>query len=367
MKKSTISAIAAVSVAGALVIGLGAVSSWFTNWNVKTWFGRGGDSSTEQPETPKTDELVKVVDQSGIKLMAKAVAVEDYEANGIASEAEYSYTLTATVSPEFADNKALDWSVSWVNENSEFASGKTVTDYVKVVELSDGTSARIDCYQPFGSQISVRCVSQDNPNAYGVCLVDFQKKLVGVTVGFYSQGEVTYYEWTLTTDTDTVTPVPSGAGYTYIRKILPTYSVYTVDNYSNVDNVKVELRQNLAFFAKLREYSEFSNITVRSFDFYYNFGENLENFLLGVNRSIFTFPHMKGQNLYGIDSSLVAKACEIAKTCCDLPFFYLDFIWQNGTAGANIGKTITLPVYCSADGFKISVSSVELGQSGIIL
>ena len=52
MKKSTMSAVAAVCVAGALAVSLGAVSDWYTNWDTSTWFGRGGGNSTVQPDDP---------------------------------------------------------------------------------------------------------------------------------------------------------------------------------------------------------------------------------------------------------------------------------------------------------------------------
>ena len=64
--------------------------------------------------------------------MSAKIAPVAYAANGISAQADSAYKLTATVTPADAMNKAVDWSIAWVNGNGTFASGKTVTDYVTV-------------------------------------------------------------------------------------------------------------------------------------------------------------------------------------------------------------------------------------------
>ena len=88
-------------------------------------------------------------------------------------------TLTATVSPETADNKAVDWSVSFVNPSSSWASGKTVTDYVTVTPTSDGAlTANVNCLKAFGEQIKVIVTSRANPKATAECTLDYARRIV---------------------------------------------------------------------------------------------------------------------------------------------------------------------------------------------
>ena len=74
-----------------------------------------------------------------------------------AATASEGITLTATVSPETADNKAVDWSVSFVNPSSSWASGKSVTDYVTVTPTSDGAlTANVNCLKAFHGNTYIR-------------------------------------------------------------------------------------------------------------------------------------------------------------------------------------------------------------------
>ena len=74
MKKSTAKAIAAVSTLAAITIGVGAVTSWFTNWNAKTWFNHWGNGSStltpnenDEPQNdPDGDYTVYAYNDDGI-------------------------------------------------------------------------------------------------------------------------------------------------------------------------------------------------------------------------------------------------------------------------------------------------------------
>lgn len=67
-------------------------------------------------------------------------------------------TLTATVLPATAENKAVDWSVAW----SDSSNKTTVTDYVTVTPKTDGsTTATVSCYQPFTGNIVITVTTRD--------------------------------------------------------------------------------------------------------------------------------------------------------------------------------------------------------------
>mgnify|MGYP005956336157 CR=1 FL=1 len=88
-------------------------------------------------------------------------------------------TLTATVSPETADNKAVDWSVAFVNPSSSWAKGKNVADYVTVTPTSDGAlTANVNCLKAFGEQIKVTVTSRVNPEAKAECTLDYARRIL---------------------------------------------------------------------------------------------------------------------------------------------------------------------------------------------
>ena len=88
-------------------------------------------------------------------------------------------TLTATVSPETADNKAVDWSVSFINPSSSWAKGKNVADYVTVTPTSDGAlTANVNCLKAFGEQIKVTVTSRVNPEAKAECTLDYARRIL---------------------------------------------------------------------------------------------------------------------------------------------------------------------------------------------
>lgn len=150
------------------------------------WFKKP-DTEQNQPET-SDDNGGAVINESasnGIKLMSARIAPTAYAANGISPQADSAYTLTATITPADANNKAVDWSIAWVNSNSAYASGKTVTDYVTVTPTSDGAlTANVECKQAFGEQIKVTATSRDNPAMKAECTVDYAQKITNMSLAF---------------------------------------------------------------------------------------------------------------------------------------------------------------------------------------
>ena len=101
--------------------------------------------------------------------------------------AETAYQLTATITPENATNKAVDWTIAFVNAESEWATGKTVTDYVTVTPTADGAlTANVECLQAFGEQVRVTVTSRDNTSVKANATVDYTEKLSAVKATFGS-------------------------------------------------------------------------------------------------------------------------------------------------------------------------------------
>ena len=101
------------------------------------------------------------------------------------SDAKDGITLKATIDPDTAANQNVDWSVSFVNPSSSWASGKTITDYVTVTPTSDGAlTATVQCLKAFGEQIKITVTSRANEYATAECTVDYARRITAFT--FYS-------------------------------------------------------------------------------------------------------------------------------------------------------------------------------------
>lgn len=187
MKKTTLKVIAGVSAAGALAISLGAVSSWFTNWNVKTWFGRGGSNNIVQPDNPNPPIDTSAIDgavmsdgeNNGIALLTAKLPRSAYSANGISENADTAYILTATITPDEATDKRVRYTAAWSNADSEWAQDKAISDYLTIKQTDYALTATVECKQAFGEQIVITCTSLDNSAAYATCLVDYRVRILG--------------------------------------------------------------------------------------------------------------------------------------------------------------------------------------------
>lgn len=95
-----------------------------------------------------------------------------------------SCELTATVEPADA-NQNVDWSVAFVDQSEDWATGKTVTDYISVSTATSGsTTATVTCKKPFSSQIKIICTSQENTDISAECTVDFMQAIKNVSLTY---------------------------------------------------------------------------------------------------------------------------------------------------------------------------------------
>ena len=118
-------------------------------------------------------------------------------------------TLTATVLPEDAPDKSLDWTVGW-NFNNE-GENANVTDYVTVTPTADGSNvASVKCYKAFpGSSIVVTCTTR-----VGL----FSARCIVTYVGTPSSLNIAQVGGTLVEDKDwgvTINNLPVGQTYNF--------------------------------------------------------------------------------------------------------------------------------------------------------
>lgn len=153
----------ALFLAFVLIIGL-CLQVFATNDKLKPseWFKK--DEQTEGLPDEGENAFVQDTQEHGIKLMsARAETSSAYKS---------SYTLTATVLPENADNKLVTWSIAWENPTSAWATGKNVADYFSLTYGADNTDATAtdgSVYEvvakvkrAYGEYIIVKVVSQEN-------------------------------------------------------------------------------------------------------------------------------------------------------------------------------------------------------------
>lgn len=132
----------------------------------------------EQNHSIHGGAIIGNAEENGVKLMSAQIPASEYAENNVSPLAETAYTLTATIEPAGATNKAVDWSVEFVNPSSEWANGKTVIDYVTVTPISDGAlTANVACLKQFGEQIKITVTARSNPAAYANCIADYRQKV----------------------------------------------------------------------------------------------------------------------------------------------------------------------------------------------
>lgn len=213
MKKTVLSGITTVLMAGVLAAGVccagyasrNADGKWFKNSDLSTW--HWADKSPSDINKPNDDNsmsdssdgaVVGNGENNGVEIVAAKLPREAYAANGIDPKADTAYKITATVSPDNADDKTLDWAISWIDGSSSWANGKTVTDYGTITPTSDGAlTANFVCKQNFGAQIVITATSRDNPQAKGTLTVDYRKKLTSSTTGIFDGNTSSTKVWNI--------------------------------------------------------------------------------------------------------------------------------------------------------------------------
>lgn len=161
-------------------ITVGVLSDGFKSWD-KFGGKTGQNVGTVTDENGNEMESGKVYPLSRSMTFTAPTAQIAGATNGI--------TVSATVYPEEATNKELDWAVSFVNPQSEWASGKTVSSYVTVTPDADDTSiAVIRCLNAFGERIKIRVTSRDNPDAYAECIADYGSRVTGGEFALTAEG-----------------------------------------------------------------------------------------------------------------------------------------------------------------------------------
>lgn len=350
----------------------GILTNGFLDWNRYCLFGHdygednkctrcGAEKPADDTETPVTaiDNDGNVMDSDKVYAMPKGIAFAS--ANSVAA-ADSFVTIKATVTPTDATNAKLNWTVEWVSDTSEFATGKTVTDYVTVTSSSDSHTATVKCLQPFGEQIRVKATAQSNPNASASCTVDYIKRVTGIKSFDVLQG------FTFTTNT-----------CTYEAETTP----YTIDveTVISIDSIHLfDLFVTDIFPDKFKTYCEEMG---EYFDesFYDDFGQMFVNEDFSISKEDWTFDASTmeltfaynsfsalflqvGQNIHEADPIFDGAYYKLLQEYPSSPGMNVTVkTVLNGTVISSVTKEFQPDVNLSE--FYVQVSNVSLSQSGI--
>lgn len=163
-------------IGGAIFVGI--KSEGFKNWD----YFKG-----EQTEQPEEEQPSGVTDGEGNALesgtaYAMPTAMVYAMPTAQSTTASEGITIKATVLPETAINKNVTWTLSFADDQSEWATGKTVTDYVTVAaNETNSREATIVCEQAFGEQILLTAASVADPTKTATCTIDYAQSIVGVS------------------------------------------------------------------------------------------------------------------------------------------------------------------------------------------
>lgn len=145
-----------------------------------------------EASAPAIDQDGNELESGKVHDLPKGLAFRS--ATSLANGEYDAVTVKATVKPENATYKEVDWAIAWDQEeidkqediwNSWWQGDEQITDYVTVTPTTDGsTTATVKCLQPFGVPAIITVTSRNNPNAKATCRVDFVKRIVSAEFAF---------------------------------------------------------------------------------------------------------------------------------------------------------------------------------------
>ncbi len=160
IKKIIAGSLAAVIVAGA---GITAIAT--------NGFQDFGNTDTIQMELPKENDGGAIIGKghgNGIKLTSAKISEADYENYGVSPLAETAYTITVTPTPTDAHD-----TYAWTSTDDES---------VKLTPSDGGKTCKVECLKAFGTQITLTCTSENNPDIMASLTVDYVKRISSVNV-----------------------------------------------------------------------------------------------------------------------------------------------------------------------------------------
>lgn len=265
--RAVVAVLLAIIMAASVVLGVG---FGVYGKNTDDWFKPKQDSNQEQqdPEQPgQPSEGEQVESTARVMLMSGAtVAAED---------GSVSKTLTATILPENAPNKAVDWVVEWVNDAP--LKNEDISKYVTILPSADGAlTATLTCHKSFrGSNANVIVTTRDG-GFTARCFVTFEGIPSSMSVGESPYGTVSVEGLGFIRaikkvyGTDGTTKFAISLDNVYHDVGESYYNQYNISNVTSVGKImldtKVEDRKGQRFLGTAEKTVELSSIQSKLID-----------------------------------------------------------------------------------------------------
>lgn len=277
--------------------------------------------------------------------------------------------LKATVEPENAYDKTLDWTVEFKSPSSAWATGKNVTDYVTITPTSDGAdTATLECLQAFGEQILLKVTSRQQTTVSATCILDYVRRVTEINCTLTTalrashpggpQGTIpdsVLYEKTFTKEnancrftveanTFNEPIIYGGSGYKTDWTITKTYGIGTVDpkTTERVYVINSEQRQLAAAGINWEKTELIKNDTYAENGFNFTFNKvGMLNFF-GINESQYEtllnvlYTISKGPGSFSIIFEVTLETGEVVKQTNS---FVLDVTQQLNVKEITLSKT----------------------------
>lgn len=130
--------------------------------------------SKNMSSSPDGSFVMEAQAEQGISLLMSSASVS--------SDGSTSQTIVATAydSNNVEASTKFNWSASWQDASSEFATGKDVSDYILLVPSEDTKSCEVIAKKMIGEVVIVKVFSLDNPNASATVTVNYVRRIFNV-------------------------------------------------------------------------------------------------------------------------------------------------------------------------------------------
>ena len=117
-----IAVIVVLAILAAAAIVLGVLSSWYTNWDTSTWFGGEEEEDIDLKDNKPLESGVineygeELISGHRYALPSAMTFLSETQSSELSDE---GVIVTATITPDDAVDKTVDWSLSFTNPDSE--------------------------------------------------------------------------------------------------------------------------------------------------------------------------------------------------------------------------------------------------------
>ncbi len=227
-----IAVIAAIVILTVFVIA--ANTNGFTNADPYGWFSKQESAENTAKEGGDNNINFQIFNSPLMKLSANVTGTSLKTANS-------STTLTASISPDTAADKTVDWTVQFTNPSNDWAKGKIASDYVSVTPTSDGAlTANVSAKKGFSSQIKIVVTSRANEEATAYCLVEYGQRLSSTATLEFENNLFATNKTLVNGDVQSIEAIKNSNWQMMVQAYSSNFTynpVYTADHTKAVENV----------------------------------------------------------------------------------------------------------------------------------